>query len=97
MDDMDGAIRILSRLKALGVGMAIDDFGVGASSLARLRRLPVAVVKIDKSLVDHVPDGHVASDLLDAVVGMVRALQLKTIVEGVERADQAKHLREVRL
>ena len=55
---------------------------------------PVAVVKIDKSLVDHVPDGHVASGLLDAVVGMVRALQLKTIIEGVERADQAKHLRE---
>jgi diguanylate cyclase (GGDEF)-like protein len=94
MDDMDSAIRILSRLKALGVGMAIDDFGVGASSLARLRRLPVAVVKIDKSLVDHVPDGHVASSLLDAVVGMVRALQLRTIIEGVERADQATHLRD---
>ena len=94
MDDMDSAIRILSRLRALGVSLAIDDFGVGASSLARLRRLPVAVVKIDKSLVDHVPDGHVASSLLDAVVGMVRALQLKTIIEGVERGDQAKHLRE---
>jgi diguanylate cyclase (GGDEF)-like protein len=94
MDDMDSAIRILSRLKALGVGMAIDDFGVGASSLARLRRLPVAIVKIDKSLVDHVPDGHVASSLLHAVVGMVRALQLRTIIEGVERADQANHLRE---
>ena len=93
MDDLDSAIRILGRLKALGVGIAIDDFGVGASSLARLRRLPVAVVKIDKSLVDHVPDGHVASSLLDAVVDMVRALQLKTIIEGVERADQAKHLR----
>jgi len=94
MDDMDNAIRILSRLKALGVGLAIDDFGVGASSLARLRRLPVSVVKIDKSLVDHVPDGHVASGLLDAVVGMVRALQLRTTIEGVERADQATHLRE---
>jgi diguanylate cyclase (GGDEF)-like protein len=94
MDDIDSAIRILSRLRALGVEMAIDDFGVGASSLARLRRLPVAVVKIDKSLVDHVPDGHVASALLDAVAGMVRALQLKSIIEGVERADQAKHLRE---
>jgi len=93
MDDMDSAIRILSRLRALGVSLAIDDFGVGASSLARLRRLPVSVVKIDKSLVDHVPDGHVASGLLDAVVGMVRALQLKTIIEGVERGDQAKHLR----
>ena len=92
MDDMDSAIRILGRLKALGVALAIDDFGVGASSLARLRRLPVAVVKIDKSLVDHVPDGHVASALLDAVVGIVRALQLRTIIEGVERADQAEHL-----
>ncbi|HEV3275097.1 MAG TPA: EAL domain-containing protein [Candidatus Dormibacteraeota bacterium] len=94
MDDMDSAIRILSRLRALGVEMAIDDFGVGASSLARLRRLPVAVVKIDKSLVDHVPDGHVASALLAAVVNMVSALQLKSIIEGVERADQAEHLRD---
>jgi diguanylate cyclase (GGDEF)-like protein len=94
MDDMDNAIRILGRLKALGVALAIDDFGVGASSLARLRRLPVAVVKIDKSLVDHVPDGHVASALLDGVVGVVRALQLRTIIEGVERGDQAQHLRE---
>jgi diguanylate cyclase (GGDEF)-like protein len=92
-EDMDGAIKILSRLKALGVRMAIDDFGVGASSLARLRRLPVDVVKIDKSLVDHVPDGHVASSVLDAVVGVVKALQLRTVIEGVERADQAEHLR----
>jgi diguanylate cyclase (GGDEF)-like protein len=93
-DDTDSAIRILSRLKALGVRMAIDDFGVGASSLARLRRLPVDVVKIDKSLVDHVPDGHVATSVLDAVVGVVRALQLRTVIEGVERADQAEHLRK---
>jgi len=92
-DDTDSAIRILSRLKALGVRMAIDDFGVGASSLARLRRLPVDIVKIDKSLVDHVPDGHVASSVLDAVIGVVNALQLRTVIEGVERADQADHLR----
>ncbi len=93
-DDMDSAIKILGKLKALGVRMAIDDFGVGASSLARLRRLPVDIVKIDKSLVDHVPDGHVASSVLDAVVGVVRALQLRTVIEGVERGDQAEHLRE---
>src|ERR1700722_15590111 len=92
-DDTDSAIRILSRLKALGVRMAIDDFGVGASSLARLRRLPVDIVKIDKSLVDHVPDGHVASSVLDAVIGVATALQLRTVIEGGERADQAEHLR----
>jgi diguanylate cyclase (GGDEF)-like protein len=93
-DDVDSAIKILGKLKALGVRVAIDDFGVGASSLARLRRLPVDIVKIDKSLVDHVPDGHVASSVLDAVVGVVRALQLRTVIEGVERGDQAEHLRE---
>jgi CheY-like chemotaxis protein len=51
-------------------------------------------VKIDKSLVDHVPDGHVATSVLDAVVGVVKALQLRTVIEGVERGDQAVHLRE---
>ena len=54
-------------------------------------------MKIDKSLVDHVPDGHVASGLLDAVVGMVSALQLKSIIEGVERADQAEASARIRL
>jgi diguanylate cyclase (GGDEF)-like protein len=93
MEDLESAIRVLGRLKSLGIRLAIDDFGVGASSLARLRRLPVDIVKIDKSLVDHVPDGHVASGLLDAVVGVVRALQLRIVIEGVERVDQAAHLR----
>jgi diguanylate cyclase (GGDEF)-like protein len=93
IEDMDSAIRILGRLKSLGIRLAMDDFGVGASSLARLRRLPLDIVKIDKSLVDHVPDGHVASKLLDAVVGVVNALRLRTVIEGVERVDQAEHLR----
>jgi diguanylate cyclase (GGDEF)-like protein len=93
MEDMDNAIRILGRLKSLGIRLAMDDFGVGTSSLARLRRLPLDIVKIDKSLVDHVPDGHVASRLLEAVIGVVNALQLQTVIEGVERGDQAEHLR----
>ena len=92
IDDLESAIRLLNRLKALGVRIAIDDFGVGTSSLARLRRMPVDVVKIDKSLVDHVPDGHVASALLQSIVGVASALQLRTVLEGVERGDQARHL-----
>ena len=93
-EDMDGAVRTLTRLKELGVRIALDDFGVGASSLARLRRLPVDIVKIDKSLIDQIPDGQMASKLLDAVVGVVRALQLRVVIEGVERSDQAAHLRQ---
>jgi diguanylate cyclase (GGDEF)-like protein len=92
VEDMERAIQILSGLRSFGVRIAIDDFGIGASSLARLRRLPVDIVKIDKSLVDHIPDGHVASALLQSVIGVVSALQLRSVLEGVERIDQAAHL-----
>ena len=75
MDDMDGAIRILSRLKALGVGMAIDDFGVGASSLARLRRLPVDL-EVDVRLAENSKDPEVLDSLdlahyLHDLVGLI--------------------------
>jgi diguanylate cyclase (GGDEF)-like protein len=92
VEDMERVIRLLNRVKALDVRIAIDDFGVGTSSLARLRRMPVDVVKIDKSLVDHVPDGHVASALLQSIIGVADALHLRTVLEGVERGDQASHL-----
>jgi diguanylate cyclase (GGDEF)-like protein len=92
VEDVERAIRLLDRLKALGVRIAIDDFGVGTSSLTRLRRMPADIVKIDKSLVDHIPDGHVASALLEAIIGVASALQLRTVLEGVERVDQAAHL-----
>jgi EAL domain-containing protein (putative c-di-GMP-specific phosphodiesterase class I)/CheY-like chemotaxis protein len=92
IQDMEHAIRILSGLRSVGVRIAIDDFGVGASSLARLRRMPVDIVKVDKSLVDHIPDGHVASALLQSVIGVVSALRLRSVLEGVERIDQAAHL-----
>lgn len=92
VEDMERAIKLLNHVKVLGVRIAIDDFGVGTSSLARLRRMPIDVVKIDKSLVDHVPDGHVASALLQSIIGVADALHLRTVLEGVERGDQASHL-----
>jgi diguanylate cyclase (GGDEF)-like protein len=92
--DLDHSIRILNDLRALGVRIALDDFGVGNASIGNLRRLPVDVIKIDKSLVDHIPDGRMATGLLDAVAAMASALNLRTVIEGVERSDQAAHLRE---
>ncbi len=92
VEDMEPAIRVLSDLRSRGIKVALAAFGVGASSLARLRRMPVDVVKVDKSLVDHVPDGHVASALLQSIIGVVDALRLRSVLEGVERSDQAAHL-----
>jgi len=93
MKNPEQSLGVLTRLKSLGVLLALDDFGVGLSSIGRLRRLPVDIVKLDKSLVDHVPDARVASALIDALAGVARALRLPSVVEGVERADQALYLR----
>lgn len=91
--DMEYSIRILDRLRAFGLRVALDDFGIGSSSIGNLRRLPVDIIKMDKSLVDHIPDGKMATGLLDAVAAMASALNLRTVVEGVERSDQADYLR----
>ena len=93
MQDMDAAVSVLRQLKGLGVRLALDDFGIGSSSLGRLRHLPIDVIKIDKSFVDHIPDGALATALVGAISGIVAALHLQSVVEGVERADQAAHLR----
>jgi EAL domain-containing protein (putative c-di-GMP-specific phosphodiesterase class I) len=82
----------LRALKALGVRLAIDDFGTGYSSLAYLRRLPVDIIKIDKSFVDEVGDVPAASALTLGIVQLGQALQLCTVAEGIEHAQQRAEL-----
>ena len=87
------ALERLQAVKALGVRLAVDDFGTGYSSLSYLHRFPVDVLKIDKTFVDGVGragnDGAVAR----AILALGTALKLRTVAEGVERADQLDGLR----
>jgi diguanylate cyclase (GGDEF)-like protein len=78
----------LHQLRASGVRIALDDFGAGSSSLAQLARLPVDVLKIDRDLLGTVGDGT-GRAVLDAVIGLARALGLSTVAEGVEDLGQA--------
>ena len=91
--DADAAMVMLRDLKALGVRLAIDDFGVGHASLRHLRQLlPVDTLKIDKSFVDGILSDEEDSAIVEAVVMLAHSLGLEAVAEGVEDADQAERL-----
>jgi diguanylate cyclase (GGDEF)-like protein len=91
--DTETAGRRLRELKALGVNLAIDDFGTGYSSLSYLRRLPVDILKIDKSFVDGIAEGTTERAFAQAIVSLARTLGLQTVAEGVEQPEQVTTLR----
>jgi EAL domain-containing protein (putative c-di-GMP-specific phosphodiesterase class I) len=92
MADTEAMSRRLRELKGLGVHLAIDDFGTGYSSLSYLRRFPIDMLKIDKAFVDGIGRGREDDALAHAIVNLCQTLQLHTIAEGIEHAEQATHL-----
>ncbi len=86
LEDVDAAVAVLRDLRALGVTLAIDDFGAGYSSLGYLKQLPVQIVKIDRALVAGVETDPSARALLDAVVSLIARLGMTAVAEGVETA-----------
>jgi EAL domain-containing protein (putative c-di-GMP-specific phosphodiesterase class I) len=96
MEHPEAAQRILQGLKALGVRLAIDDFGVGYSSLSHLKYLlPVDVIKIDKSFVDGLLESRDARAIITAIIQLAHALGVIAVGEGIETAEQADALREL--
>jgi len=96
MDDTDTTAVRLEELRRLGVRIAIDDFGTGYSSLGYLRRLPVDILKIDKSFIDGVAEGPHESALARAVVKLASTLRLEAVAEGINNRKQLLQLRRLR-
>ncbi|RBW43620.1 diguanylate cyclase [Psychromonas sp. B3M02] len=92
LTDIDRCIDVLSQLKALNIKISIDDFGTGYSSLNYLKRLPIDVLKIDKSFVDDcatlVEDGEICA----TIINLAKSLRLATVAEGVEDHTQLDFL-----
>ena len=95
LDDVDAVIEKLTLLREIGVRIAIDDFGTGYSSLAYLAKLPVDILKVDKSFIDQAAIGADGVSVTEAIIAMGRKLTLTIVAEGVERPEQAAWLREL--
>jgi diguanylate cyclase (GGDEF)-like protein/PAS domain S-box-containing protein len=92
MQDIELSIQRLGELKNLGVKLAVDDFGIGYSSLNYIRRFPVDILKVDKSFIDGVADSGEEAALTAAIIELAGILHLRPVAEGIERADQLEKL-----
>jgi EAL domain-containing protein (putative c-di-GMP-specific phosphodiesterase class I) len=89
------AIASLEELNEIGVRLVLDDFGTGYSSLAYLNRFPFHALKIDRSFVDALGIEQERTAIVEAIIGMARALSLEVIAEGVESEVQVSELRRL--
>ena len=89
MRDVEKTLRILTGLKDMGIRIAIDDFGIGYSSLSTLKQFPLDTIKIDRSFIRDVASVAEDKDLTEAIIAMGRTLSLTVVAQGVETKEQA--------
>ncbi|MEZ0241688.1 MAG: EAL domain-containing protein [Chloroflexota bacterium] len=93
MDRSAAGLGVLQDLRALGVRIVLDDFGMGYSSLAYLRQLPLDIIKIDQSFVTELDPRDPNVGIVRAVVSLARGLGVMVVAEGIETPEQARRLR----
>ena len=93
IQDAEGAIATLERLKRLGVQISMDDFGTGYSSLSYFRMFPFDKVKIDQSFIRDMIENPQAMAIIRSVIGLGRGLGMPVVAEGVETSAQLEALR----
>jgi EAL domain-containing protein (putative c-di-GMP-specific phosphodiesterase class I) len=95
MTDRERAVRVLEGLRATGVGISIDDYGTGYSSLAYLASLPVTELKLDRTFIGSMSDNPRAAAVVTSTLQLARALGLVLVAEGAEDAATVEALTEL--
>jgi diguanylate cyclase (GGDEF)-like protein len=93
MADVDTAIWVMTELRAIGVHLALDDFGQGYSSLSYLKRFPLHALKVDRLFIEGLVDHAEDRAIVRSVVSLARDLGISVTAEGIETADQLRHVR----
>ncbi|MEQ1645538.1 MAG: bifunctional diguanylate cyclase/phosphodiesterase, partial [Pyrinomonadaceae bacterium] len=96
MADTEAAVDILRKLRMIGITISIDDFGTGHSSLGYLKKLPIDVLKIDKTFINDVTTDADDAALVTSVITLAHILRLKVVAEGVETEEQLEFLHKLK-
>lgn len=95
ISDFDKTKHFLDRLHALGCTIALDDFGTGYTSMTYLARLPIDVIKIDKTLVRNIGENYNLKSIVNAIVTMSKSLGVKNVFEGVQTKSELEVIKEM--
>lgn len=95
MDDANATFKLLNQIRDMGVKIAIDDFGIGYSSLGYLKSMPIDILKIDQSFVNNVTNDENSRAICSAIISMANSLNIDVIAEGVETIEQLTLLRDL--
>ncbi len=94
MENIELTFKVLERLRRTGISIAIDDFGMGHSSLSYLKRFPIDALKIDRNFVEDLPDRFEDAAIVRSVIELAQGLNLRVVAEGVETKPQFDFLKE---
>lgn len=94
-ENVEEALYLLHKFRGLGISIALDDFGTGSSTLARLHVIPADFVKLDKGFIDNIEVSEAERKIVESIIKLAHNLNLGLIVEGIERKEQVRILKEM--
>lgn len=94
LNDLKPIVERLNRLRKLGIKIALDDFGTGFSSLSYLRKLPIDIIKIDKSFISSISNNNKEAIIVKNIIAMAHEMNYRVVAEGIETPEQYEFLRE---